>query len=147
DRAERLGDPDFVAVPVDELTSKAYAARLRAGIDPQVATPSAGVQSISKAPAESPQTTHFSIVDGEGNAVACTTTLNSAYGSGVTADGLGFLLNNEMDDFTAAPGVPNAFKLIQGKANEIRPGKRPLSSMTPTIVTREGKLFLVLGSP
>jgi gamma-glutamyltranspeptidase/glutathione hydrolase len=147
DRAERLGDPDFVPVPVRELTSKAYATRLRAGIDPQAATASAGVQSASLAPAESSQTTHFSIVDGEGNAVACTTTLNGAYGSGVTADSLGFLLNNEMDDFTAAPGVPNAFKLIQGKANEIRPGKRPLSSMAPTILTRDGKLFLVLGSP
>jgi gamma-glutamyltranspeptidase/glutathione hydrolase len=86
-------------------------------------------------------------VDGEGNAVACTTTLNGSFGSGVTVEGLGFLLNNEMDDFTAAPGVPNNFGLIQGRANEIRPGKRPLSSMSPTIVTRDGTLFLVVGSP
>ena len=147
DRAELLGDPDFVHVPVGSLISKTYAALLRAGIDPRLCTPSSSVHAGNPAPEESPQTTHFSIVDGDGNAVACTTTLNSSFGSGVTAEGLGFLLNNEMDDFTAAPGVPNAFKLIQGKANEIRPGKRPLSSMAPTILLHEGKLFLVVGSP
>jgi gamma-glutamyltranspeptidase/glutathione hydrolase len=147
DRAEFLGDPDFTRVPVRGLTHKEYAARLRAGIDPQAATPSSRVGHGEPAPYESAETTHYSIVDAEGNAVACTTTLNGAFGSGVTADGLGFLMNNEMDDFAAAPGVPNLFGLIQGKANEIRPGKRPLSSMTPTIVTRDGKLFLVVGSP
>jgi gamma-glutamyltranspeptidase / glutathione hydrolase len=147
DRADFLGDPDFVSVPVRSLISKAYAARLRGSIDPQAATASRSIQSGRSVPGESPQTTHFSIVDGDGNAVACTTTLNYAYGSGVTAEGLGFLMNDEMDDFTAAPGVPNGFKLIQGKANEIQPGKRPLSSMAPTMVTRDGKLFLVLGSP
>lgn len=147
DRSEFLGDPEFVSVPVHGLTSKTYAARLRATIDPAAATPSSHVRPGDPLPYESPETTHYSIVDPEGNAVACTTTLNTSFGSGVTAEGLGFLLNNEMDDFTAAPGVPNLYGLIQGTANEIRPGKRPLSSMSPTIVTREGKLFLVLGSP
>lgn len=147
DRSEFLGDPEFVTVPVHGLTSKTYAARLRATIDPAAATPSSRVRPGDPLPYESPETTHYSIVDPEGNAVACTTTLNSSFGSGVTAEGLGFLLNNEMDDFTVAPGVPNLYGLIQGTANEIRPGKRPLSSMSPTIVTREGKLFLVLGSP
>jgi gamma-glutamyltranspeptidase/glutathione hydrolase len=147
DRSEFLGDPEFTTIPTRGLTSKAYAARLRAAIDPAAATPSSRVRSGDPLPYEPPQTTHYSIVDPEGNAAACTTTLNGSFGSGVTADGLGFLLNNEMDDFTAAPGVPNIYGLIQGKANEIRPGKRPLSSMSPTIVTRDGKLFLVLGSP
>jgi gamma-glutamyltranspeptidase/glutathione hydrolase len=147
DRSEFLGDPDFSRVPVRGLTDKAYAARLRESIDTRAATPSDRVRPGDPAPYESPETTHYSIVDADGNAVACTTTLNGGFGSGVTAEGLGFLLNNEMDDFTAAPGVPNNFGLIQGSANDIRSGKRPLSSMSPTILTRDGKLFLVVGSP
>lgn len=147
DRSEFLGDPEFTYVPVRGLISKAYAARLRATIDPRAATPSSRIRPGDPAPFERSETTHYSIVDAEGNAVACTTTLNGNFGSGVTPAGLGFLLNNEMDDFTAAPGVPNNFGLIQGRANEIRPGKRPLSSMSPTIVTRDGRLFLVVGSP
>lgn len=147
DRSRFLGDPDFVSVPVERLTDRAYAAELRRGIDPNRATASLSLAAARSVPVESPETTHYSVVDADGNAVACTTTLNSSYGSGVTVEGLGFLLNNEMDDFTTAPGVPNTYGLIQGPANEIRPGKRPLSSMTPTIVTRNGKLFLVVGSP
>jgi gamma-glutamyltranspeptidase/glutathione hydrolase len=147
DRSQFMGDSDFVGVPVQRLTDKSYAATLRQGIDPNTATPSLSLAAARPGPPESPETTHYSIVDADGNAVACTTTLNSSYGGGVTAEGLGFLLNNEMDDFTTAPGVPNTYGLIQGPANEIRPGKRPLSSMAPTIVTREGKLFLVVGSP
>jgi gamma-glutamyltranspeptidase / glutathione hydrolase len=147
DRSRFLGDPEFVSVPVQRLTDKAYAAELRRGIDPNAATASLSLAAGQPARAEAAQTTHYSVVDADGNAVACTTTLNGSYGSGVTAEGLGVLLNNEMDDFTTAPGVPNTYGLIQGPANEIRPGKRPLSSMSPTIVTRDGKLFLVVGSP
>jgi gamma-glutamyltranspeptidase/glutathione hydrolase len=147
DRSEFLGDSDFVKVPVRGLTHKAYAGLLWATINPNKATPSSEIRSGRPEPYESDETTHYSIVDPDGNAVACTTTLNGNFGSGVTAEGLGFLLNNEMDDFTSAPGVPNLFGLIQGTANEIRPGKRPLSSMSPTIVTKDGKLFLVVGSP
>jgi gamma-glutamyltranspeptidase/glutathione hydrolase len=147
DRAEYLGDPDFTPLPVRGLISKPYAAELRRGIDPEAATPSTRVQPGKPPRDESPQTTHYSIVDRDGSAVSCTTTLNTSFGSGVTAEGLGFLLNNEMDDFAVAPGVPNTYGLIQGKANEIQPGKRPVSSMTPTIVARDGKLYLVVGSP
>jgi gamma-glutamyltranspeptidase/glutathione hydrolase len=147
DRAALLGDPDFISMPVHGLLSKAYAAELRRGIDPAAATPSDHLRKPEPQAYESAETTHFSVVDAAGNAVACTTTLNSSYGSGVTVEGFGFLLNNEMDDFTTAPGAPNTYHLIQGKANEIHPGKRPLSSMAPTILTRDGKLFLVVGSP
>jgi gamma-glutamyltranspeptidase / glutathione hydrolase len=147
DRSGLLGDPDFVTVPVRGLINKRYADTLRAGIDPSAATPSSQIRHGEPQRYESAETTHYSIVDAEGNAVACTTTLNSSYGSGVTAEGLGFLLNNEMDDFATAPGVPNTYKLIQGPANEIRPGKRPLSSMCPTLVLRDGRLFMVVGSP
>jgi gamma-glutamyltranspeptidase/glutathione hydrolase len=122
-------------------------AKLRGSIDPNKATPSAEVQPGDLAPYESTETTHFSIVDGEGNAVSVTYTLNSGFGSGVTAHGLGFLLNDEMDDFTVKPGVANEFGLIQGEPNAIAPHKTPLSSMTPTIVTKDGKLYLVVGSP
>ena len=147
DRAAHMGDPDFVSVPVTGLLDKGYIARLRQSIDPQHATPSAQVHALHPAGAESSETTHYSIVDAEGNAVAVTYTLNGGYGSGVTAAGLGFLLNNEMDDFAAKPGAPNAYGLVQGEANAVQPRKRPLSSMTPTIVTREGRLSLVLGTP
>lgn len=147
DRSEHLGDPDFVRVPVAALTSKAYAATLRAGIDPDRATPSAEVRPGQLAPYESPQTTHFSVMDRWGNAVANTYTLNWSYGSGIVARGTGILLNNEMDDFSAKPGEPNVYGLIGGEANAVEPGKTPLSSMTPTMLFRDGKVFLVTGSP
>lgn len=147
DRAEWLGDPAFTRVPVSSLTSKAYAERLRAGIDPAKATPSAQIRAGRAADLESPQTTHFSVVDAAGTAVAVTTTLNGGYGNGQVVAGAGFLLNNEMDDFSTKPGVPNMFGLVGGDANAIAPGKRMLSSMTPTIVSRDGRTWLVTGSP
>jgi gamma-glutamyltranspeptidase/glutathione hydrolase len=147
DRAQLLGDPDFVKVPLAGLLNPAYITRLRESIDPDKATPSADIHAGEMSAYESPQTTHFSIVDELGNAVSVTYTLNDLFGSGVTATGLGFLLNDEMDDFAAQPGQPNSFHLIQGEANSIAPHKTPLSSMTPTIVTKDGKLYLVLGSP
>jgi gamma-glutamyltranspeptidase/glutathione hydrolase len=148
DRAASMGDPDFVKVPLAGLLNPAYIAQLRKSIDPEHATPSAQIHAGVKPPgSESSETTHYSIVDAEGNAVAVTYTLNLGYGNGVTVPGLGFLLNDEMDDFAAKPGEPNAFGLVQGEANAIQPRKRPLSSMTPTIVTRGGKLDLVLGTP
>ncbi|MEM5495303.1 gamma-glutamyltransferase [Hoeflea sp. AS16] len=147
DRSEYLGDPDFADVPVAALTSKDYAAKIRDGISLNRATPSASIKPGKLAPYESDQTTHFSIVDQYGNAVSNTYTLNFSYGSGMTAAGTGVLLNNEMDDFSAKPGVPNAYGLIGGDANAVEPGKRPLSSMSPTIVLKDGKPFLVTGSP
>jgi gamma-glutamyltranspeptidase/glutathione hydrolase len=158
DRADYLGDPDYNAIPVTAMTSKEYAAAWRKGVDPAAATPSASLQRpqgfLPPAPTaagrrkpESHDTTHYSVVDGEGNAVSVTTTLNDSFGSHVTAGTLGFLLNDQMDDFAAKPGVPNLYGLIQGPANAIAPGKRPLSSMTPTIVLEDGKLRFVLGSP
>jgi gamma-glutamyltranspeptidase/glutathione hydrolase len=149
DRAAYLGDADFVSVPVAGLTSRAYAAQLRAEI--LAARPDAPVGAGQPEPYESSQTTHYSVVDAEGNTVANTYTLNNGYGSGVTVEGAGFLLNDEMDDFAAKPGTPNMFGLVQGEANAIAPRKRPLSSMTPTIVLdRAGEkapVCLVLGSP
>ena len=147
DRAVAMGDPDFVKVPLANLLAPAYIAQLRQSIDPEHATPSSQIHSALPAPAESTETTHYSIVDADGNAVAVTYTLNFGYGDGVTVPGLGFLLNDEMDDFAAKPGTPNGFGLVQGEANAIQPNKRPLSSMTPTIVTRDGKLSLVVGTP
>ena len=147
DRSEYFGDPDFVKVPVSKLLDPRYIARRRASIDPQRASPSQQIRAGNLAPYESTETTHFNIVDSEGNTVAVTYTLNGGYGNGVTVPGLGFLLNNEMDDFAAKPGEENMFHLIQGEANAIQPAKRPLSSMTPTILTRDGKVFMVLGAP
>lgn len=147
DRSEYLGDPDFVEVPVAALTSKDYATKIRKGISLNRATPSATIKPGNLAPYESDQTTHFSIVDKDGNAVSNTYTLNFSYGSGMTAAGTGVLLNNEMDDFSAKPGVPNAYGLIGGEANAVEPRKRPLSSMSPTIVLKDGKPYLVTGSP
>jgi len=145
DRNHWLGDPDFVQMPLERLLSKSYAATLRAQIDPQRATPTPPFDAA--APGGN-HTTHYSIVDAAGNAVAVTTTLNDSYGSAVTVTGAGFLLNDEMDDFAAAPGRPNLYGLVQGEANAIAPGKRMLSAMTPTIVLDpQGKLFLVLGAP
>jgi len=158
DRADYLGDPDYNFIPVAELTAKKYAEAWRASIEPKAATPSASLQRppgfLPPAPTtpghrrvESQDTTHYSVVDGEGNAVSVTTTLNDSFGSHVTAGSLGFLLNDEMDDFASKMGVPNMFGLIQGPANAIAPGKRPLSSMTPTIILENGRLRYVLGSP
>lgn len=147
DRSEFPGDPAFVHPPVQGLISQAYADRLVETIDMSRATPSEQVRHGDPQRYESDQTTHFSVVDSAGNAVSNTYTLNTAYGCCVTVKGAGFLLNNEMDDFTSSPGVPNGFGLIQGEANAIAPGKRPLSSMTPTILTRNGKLAMVVGSP
>ena len=147
DRPAYLGDPDFVSVPVARLTSKEYAARLRAGIDPDKATPSSQVRP-GLVPLREPQsTTHFSVVDAAGTMVSCTYTINDNYGGGVSVPGAGFLLNDEMDDFTAKLEVPNLFDLLQGDPNAIAPGKRPLSSMTPTIVLRDDKPWFAIGGP
>ena len=162
DRAQFLGDPEFSELPVLQLADKKYAVEWRGSIQPQQATPSlslkrptvspeltrfADAHPIVPAARESTQTTHYSVVDADGAAVAVTTTLNGAFGSKVTVGPLGFLLNNEMDDFASKVGVPNAYGLIQGEANSIAPGKRPLSTMTPTIVVKDGKAWLVLGTP
>jgi gamma-glutamyltranspeptidase/glutathione hydrolase len=147
DRNQYMGDPDFVKNPVAGLLDAAYIAARRASIDPAHATPSSVLGPGKPAGAESSETTHFDVVDEEGNAVSVTFTLNGGYGNGITVPGLGILLNNEMDDFTSKPGVPNLFGLVQGEANMIAPRKRPLSSMAPTIVLRDGKLFAVLGGP
>jgi gamma-glutamyltranspeptidase/glutathione hydrolase len=158
DRADYLGDPDYNDIPTAALTAKPYAVAWRASIQPNAATPSASLvrpagflppapQTAGRRKPESHDTTHFSVVDADGNAVAVTTTLNDSFGSHVTAGSLGFLLNDEMDDFASKMGAPNMFGLIQGPANAIAPGKRPLSSMTPTIVLEDGKLRFVLGSP
>lgn len=147
DRAEWLGDPDFVKVPTKGLVNAEYLRKRAESVQPGKATPSAEIKQGDPAPYESLETTHYSIVDEAGNAVSVTYTLNGGYGSGVTATGLGFLLNNEMDDFAAVPGKPNLFGLVQGEANAVAPHKTPLSSMTPTIVTKDGKLYMVLGSP
>jgi len=147
DRSQYLGDADFVKVPVKGLLNPAYIQERRASIDPDRATPSDQLNPGKPTGGESTETTHYSIIDAAGNAVALTYTLNNGYGSGVTVPGLGFLLNDEMDDFTAKPNTPNMFGLVQGEANAIQPGKRPLSAMTPTIVVREGKPFMVLGAP
>jgi gamma-glutamyltranspeptidase / glutathione hydrolase len=156
DRGDYLGDPDFNNLPLKQMANMKYAAAWRRSIDPTKPTPSKDLVRPAgflppppqAAPVkESTQTTHFSIVDADGNAVSSTYTLNGGFGSGVTVEGLGFLMNNEMDDFTSKIGVPNTYGLIQGPANSIAPGKRPLSAMTPTIVTKKGKLALVLGTP
>ncbi len=146
DRNARLGDPDFVQNPVDHLLDKAYAARIRAVINPERATPSASFHDGAP-PHEGMNTTQFSVMDADGNAVSVTYTLNDWFGIHRVAAGTGILLNNEMDDFTSKPGAPNMFGLVQGEANAIAPGKTPLSSMTPTIVSRDGKPVLVIGSP
>ena len=145
DRAAYLGDEDFVEVPLRGLTSRAYAASLREQVLQSKARDVVGAGKPTAA--ESEQTTHYSVIDAEGNAVANTYTLNGAYGSGLTVKGAGFLLNNEMDDFTSKPGVANMYGLVQSEANAIAPRKRPLSAMTPTIVLHEGKVRLILGSP
>ena len=147
DRAKWLGDPDFVKVPVTELIDPTYAASRMTSMNFNQATKSSDIQAGAFPGYESPETTHYSIVDGEGNAVSITTTLNNAYGSKVFVAGSGFLLNDEMDDFSAKAGSPNLYGLIGSKANEIQPNKRMLSSMTPTIVEENGKLKMVVGTP
>jgi gamma-glutamyltranspeptidase / glutathione hydrolase len=146
DRAEHLGDPDFYPVPIDKLISKDYALERFEGMDPQAASDSEEVFAGNWVD-ESMDTTHFSVVDGQGNAVSVTTTLNGSYGNRIVVPGAGFLLNNEMDDFSAKPGSPNMYGLLGGEANKIEPGKRMLSSMTPTIVVKDGATVLVTGSP
>jgi gamma-glutamyltranspeptidase / glutathione hydrolase len=145
DRAEHLGDPDFWAVPQTALVHPKYLKLRMADFSPKKATPSASVRAGRVKSSE--ETTHCSIVDAEGNAVSVTTTLNDSYGSRVVVNGAGFILNNEMDDFSAKPGAPNLFGAIGGRANAVAPNKRPLSSMTPTIVTKGGQLSLVVGTP
>lgn len=147
DRSEYLGDPDFVKIPVTGLTSKAYANERVKTIDDNKARPSSNIKPGKPQPYESDQTTHFSVMDKAGNAVAVTYTLNLNFGSGIVVEGTGILLNNEMDDFSVKPGVPNAFGLVGGAANAIEAKKRPLSSMTPTIVMKNNKPWLVTGSP
>ena len=147
DRNFYLGDPDFVKIPVDQLIEKEYLKSRMSNFSFEKATKSEEISEGKIAFAESMETTHYSIVDAEGNAVSVTTTLNGAYGSKVYIDELGFFMNNEMDDFSAKPGIPNMFGLIGAEANSIAPGKRMLSSMTPTIVEKEGKLWMVVGTP
>jgi gamma-glutamyltranspeptidase/glutathione hydrolase len=147
DRSKWLGDPDFVKVPVNELIDPVYNANRMSSINFAKATPSSSIQAGTFPSYESPETTHYSIVDGEGNAVSITTTLNNSYGSKVFVGGAGFLLNDEMDDFSAKAGSPNLYGLIGSKANEIQPNKRMLSSMTPTIVEENGQLKMVVGTP
>jgi gamma-glutamyltranspeptidase/glutathione hydrolase len=147
DRSKWLGDPDFVKVPVNELIDPTYITKRMSSLNFAQATPSASIQAGTFSGYESPETTHYSIVDGEGNAVSITTTLNNSYGSKVFVGGAGFLLNDEMDDFSAKAGAPNLYGLIGSKANEIQPNKRMLSSMTPTIVEENGQLKMVVGTP
>ncbi len=145
DRNSALGDPDFVENPVEKLTDKAYAKEIREKINPFKAGISKDL--MPKGMGESTETTHYSIIDNDGNAVAVTYTLNGSFGAGVVSPGTGILLNNEMDDFTSKPGSPNLYGLVQGEANAIEPKKTPLSSMSPTIISKDGKPFMVIGSP
>jgi len=147
DRAQYLGDPDFVKVPVAGLTSRKYADAIAATIDLDHASTSQAINYGDPMPYESEETTHFTIVDKEGNVVANTYTINDSFGNKITVEGAGFLLNNEMDDFAPKPGSPNAYRLIQGEANAVAARKRPLSSMTPTIVLKDGKLWFAVGTP
>jgi gamma-glutamyltranspeptidase/glutathione hydrolase len=147
DRATYLGDPSHVTIPAASLVSRGYAEALMRGYSPERATPAAEAGPGDPFRFESDSTTHFSIADSHGNVVAVTTTLNSWFGMGAVLDGYGFLLNNEMDDFSASPGAPNMYGLVGAEANAVAPGKRMLSSMTPAIIAKEGKPFMVLGSP
>ncbi|CDH23119.1 gamma-glutamyltransferase [Xenorhabdus bovienii] len=146
DRNTYLGDPEFIKNPLDRLLSKSYAESIRKEIEPNKATPSKNVQP-GVGPHEKPETTHYSVVDKDGNAVSTTYTINGRFGAVVIAPGTGFFLNDEMDDFTTKIGEKNLYGLVQGATNSIAPGKRPLSSMSPTLVTKDNKIFLVLGSP
>ena len=147
DRAEHLGDSDYWDVPIEMLTTKDYANHRMKNISLQVATPSSEILAGIPSAYESRETTHYSVIDKKGNAVSVTTTLNGSFGTGITVDGAGFLLNNEMDDFSIKPGTPNLYGLVGNAANAIYPNKRPLSSMTPTIVLQDGEPFIIIGSP
>jgi len=147
DRSEYLGDPDFARVPMNVLLAKNYAARIARNISRGQATPADEIKPGHFFPEASHDTTHYSVADKDGNVVANTYTLNFSYGSGIVVQGAGFLMNNEMDDFSAKPGIPNAFGLLGSAANAIMPRKRPLSSMTPTLVMKNGKPMLAVGSP
>jgi gamma-glutamyltranspeptidase/glutathione hydrolase len=147
DRATHLGDMDFYPVPLQEMIEKTYNVGRMSTFDPDQATPTSEVSAGDPAPVESSETTHFSVIDPQGNAVSVTTTLNGGYGNKVVVDGAGFFLNNEMDDFSIKPGYPNMFGLVGGEANAIEPEKRMLSSMTPTIVEKDGQLYMVVGTP
>jgi gamma-glutamyltranspeptidase/glutathione hydrolase len=147
DRSKYLGDPDFFKVPADSLLRTSYILSRMKSFSWAAATPSTSIQPGTISGYESDETTHYSIVDRDGNAVAITTTLNGSFGSKIFVNGAGFLLNNEMDDFSAKPGVPNMYGLLGGKANSIQPNKRMLSAMTPTIVEKDGKLYMVVGTP
>jgi gamma-glutamyltranspeptidase/glutathione hydrolase len=147
DRAEFSGDPDFTSIPVKQLLDPDYLSSRMRSFDPDHATPSSLIKAGSLSPEESEETTHYSVVDHMGNAVAATTTLNNTFGSKIVVDSAGFLLNDQMDDFSVKPGTPNMYGLVGGEANAVKPGKRMLSSMTPVIVEHSGKLFLVAGSP
>jgi gamma-glutamyltranspeptidase/glutathione hydrolase len=147
DRAYFMGDPDFIKIPVETMTDKKYLEERMKSFNAGIASPSSDIGHGEIAGFAPEETTHYSVVDGKGNAVSVTTTLNGTYGNSIVVEGAGFLLNNEMDDFSVKPGYPNMFGLLGGEANSIKPGKRMLSSMTPTIIEKDGKLFLVLGSP
>ncbi len=147
DRSDWMGDPDFVKIPIRAMLDSMYLRKQRESIDPNRATPSSSIHAGKFGRDETTETTHLSIVDASGNAVSMTYTLNGGFGNKVTVPGAGFLLNNEMDDFAAKPGSENMFHFIQGEANAIQPGKRPVSSMTPTIVVRDGKPYIVAGGP
>jgi len=147
DRSKHLGDPDFYPVPTEDLISKRYADQIRSRIDVTHATPSSEIAPAESFPRESTQTTHYSVIDQHGNVVSNTYTLNGSFGNGASVTGAGFLLNNEMDDFSAKPGSPNMFGLLGGEANAVEPRKRPLSSMTPTIVFKDGEVVLSTGAP
>ena len=147
DRSEYLGDPDFNDIKVHDLLTKQYAKERRKEIKDTATSPNEIYPGLNKFYKESNQTTHFSVIDKEGNMVSCTTTLNNIYGSFVVVDGAGFFMNDEMDDFSSKPGEPNMFGLTGSDANSIQPGKRMLSSMTPTIILKDNKPFMILGSP
>jgi gamma-glutamyltranspeptidase/glutathione hydrolase len=147
DRAEYLGDPDFYAVPQSQLLDADYISKRMSDISFEKATPSSEVKPGLSIPVESKETTHYAIVDKDRNAVSATTTLNGLFGSTVVVSGAGFFLNNEMDDFSVKPGVPNIYGLIGGKANAIAPNKRMLSSMSPTVLEKNGNLYMVVGTP
>ena len=147
DRSKYLGDPDFFDVPIKKITSETYAEEIYTSIEVGISTPSEGIHPGMFLQQESHETTHFSVADRFGNVVSSTYTLNSTFGSGVVIEGTGILMNNEMDDFSSAPGIPNQFGLLGSEANEIAPYKRPLSSMTPTIVMKDNELFFTTGSP
>lgn len=147
DRSEYMGDPDFIKIPLDKLISKEYAKEIYAKIPKDKALPSSKVKPSLGQIHEGHNTTHYSVLDSKGNAVSITYTINASYGSGAAIEGAGFLLNNEMDDFSIKPGVPNLYGLVGGEANAIEPKKRPLSSMSPTIILKDGKVFMVVGSP